>query len=166
MVKVVFPFERQGIENEDFLLLSPNRAITDPNDWQFTSVGSSLAPSKQAAYSQLLNSFPNAIVWPVPDFDHEENSNQGGPRLVFKYPILNGCHACNLVGSAKVAFDLDSDGHFKGASVYQVVTQQPSFDCAKVRKWAELQVCATPLLAVKDAQMGSIRVRYFAGLVR
>jgi uncharacterized protein len=156
MVKVVFPFENQGIGNEDFLLLSPSRTITDPNDSRFTGSDSSLAPSKQAAFSQLLTSFPNALVWPVPDFDHEENSNQGGPRLVFKYPILNGCHACDLVGWAKFAFDFDSGGHFMGASIYQVMTQQPSFDCTKVHRWAELQVCATPMLAVKDAQMGGL----------
>lgn len=156
MVKVVFPFENQGIENEDYLLLSPNRAITDPNNSQFTGFNSSFAPSKQAAFSQLLISFPNALVWPVPDFDHDEKLNQDGRRLVFKYPILNGCHACDLIGWAKFAFDFDAEGQFMGASVYQVMAQQPSFNCTKVHRWAEITVCATPMLAVKDAQMGSL----------
>ncbi len=121
MVKVVFPFESQGVENEDFLLVNRKNLLNDPNDRAYFGPNSFLAPQTQPAFSQVLASYPNAIVWPVPDFDHEENLPSGGQRFVFKYNILNGCHACDLVGIARFAFIFDSHGDYAGASVLDAV---------------------------------------------
>jgi uncharacterized protein len=41
---------------------------------------------------------------------------------------------------------------------------KPSFDCSRVTKWAALQVCATPSLAIADSRMSSLYMQLMAGL--
>lgn len=43
-----------------------------------------------------------------------------GQRFIVEYRLLNGCHACERVGSARFAFDFDPNGKFIGSTLLDV----------------------------------------------
>jgi hypothetical protein len=64
-------------------------------------------------YMNLAEKYPQVMIWASTDrFDHVEKTPDGGQRFVFSYPLVNGCHACAVVGHALVAFDFNSQGKF------------------------------------------------------
>lgn len=68
---------------------------------------------KSSNYSEIAKRFPNISLWPGNHQYPTFNQLPGGiQQLVFHYPLLNGCHACELAGFAEIAFNFDSDGRF------------------------------------------------------
>jgi len=39
---------------------------------------------------------------------------------MYDYRLLDGCHACAILGLARVAFEFDQDGTFYGAHLVEV----------------------------------------------
>lgn len=65
------------------------------------------------AYASLLAAYPQLTMWSSDNlFGGVEPTADGGQRFLFNYPLVNGCHACDLVGWAQVAFDFDATGNF------------------------------------------------------
>lgn len=61
---------------------------------------------------------PNAIFWGhSPGFEGVDTSPQGGQRFVFRYRVLDGCHACAILGYIRVGFDFAPDGTYEAAQV-------------------------------------------------
>jgi len=52
-------------------------------------------------------------------FTAETRRGGGGPRFTFKAPI-QVCYACQILGGATLAYDFDSGGRFRGASVVEI----------------------------------------------
>lgn len=67
-------------------------------------------------YADLKAAYPNVMFWaPGPAFEGTETSDDGGQRFIFDYRLLDGCHACAVVGMARFAFDFAPDGTNEGA---------------------------------------------------
>ncbi len=59
--------------------------------------------------------FPQAELWTVePEFLAREGEPGGGQRFVFAYPLLDGCHACERAGTARVAHVFDRRKVYQG----------------------------------------------------
>lgn len=74
---------------------------------------------KDPGYIQLKNKFPRATLFPGDRSDTTCPKAQklagGGERFVASYHIQNGCHACERIGLASIAFDFKPSGEFAGA---------------------------------------------------
>jgi hypothetical protein len=72
--------------------------------------------SSDPLYPKLKAAFPQLELWPSSaEFRAMDLLSDGGQRFVFAYPLLNGCHACELGGYALVAHDFGPDGSYLGA---------------------------------------------------
>lgn len=84
--------------------------------------GSHLALTAQASaeFAGLKRSHPHAIFWaPGPHFERIDTSPQGGQRFIFGYRVLDGCHACTILGYIHVAFDFAPDGTYESAALVE-----------------------------------------------
>jgi len=79
---------------------------------------------KDSVYAGLKARSAEATLWPgdrySPGRPSSEPAPGGGVRFLVDYRILNGCHACEELGTAVFAFDFDQAGKFKGASFIKV----------------------------------------------
>ena len=67
------------------------------------------------AFAGLKATFPNVMFWaPGPTLESMDTLPDGGQRFVFDYRLLDGCHACAIVGTARFAFDFAPDGTTAG----------------------------------------------------
>lgn len=63
---------------------------------------------------------PQAMWWgSSPDLERVAH-DRAGQRVTFRYRILDGCHACAVVGWARVRFDFRRDGSFVGARLLSI----------------------------------------------
>ena len=47
----------------------------------------------------------------------------GGQRFIFSFVLLNGCHACEVAGYARVAFDFSPAGKFLGTKLLRLTAK-------------------------------------------
>jgi hypothetical protein len=71
-------------------------------------------------FQQMRMTHPNADLWPSPGLITELRGPAGGSRLVFRAPILAGCHACEVLGGVDLGYDFDMTGGFRGVAVVAV----------------------------------------------
>jgi len=81
--------------------------------------------SKDSQYMSLRRRFPNLTVWPMHEFDTMQGLPDGGQRFIFSFTLMNGCRACEVAGSAKVAFDFNTEGRLKGTMLLGLVPASP-----------------------------------------
>ena len=80
------------------------------------SVGNQGDAENDPAYQALKAANPDLLFWtPGPSFEGTDVSPEGGQRFIFDYRLLNGCHACAILGLARYAFDFAPDGTFANA---------------------------------------------------
>ena len=64
--------------------------------------------------------FPNVSVWPGDrdgkTWPNSQPGPNGGVQFTVGYPLINGCHACERVGSAMFNWNFDSSGKFLGTT--------------------------------------------------
>jgi len=73
--------------------------------------------SRDPDYAALLAAHPNMLFWsPGPKSQPVASSPDGGQRFTFDFRLLDGCHACTVLGFARFAFDFGTDGTFEGTS--------------------------------------------------
>ncbi len=66
-------------------------------------------------YAALAKAHPDVMFWPVGDGPRAvEALDGGGQGFVFSYALLNGCHACEVLGHAVVSLDFGPDGRYRG----------------------------------------------------
>lgn len=74
--------------------------------------------SKDPLYPSLLKEFPKIMIWGGgAEFQAMQPLPGGGQRFIFAYYLLNGCHACEVGGSAQVALDFDARARFLGTKL-------------------------------------------------
>jgi hypothetical protein len=64
--------------------------------------------------------FPNLALWGPYRFVAVQPMAKGGKRFLFDGSLLAGCRACEIAGTAKLAFDFDDRGRFPGAELIAV----------------------------------------------
>jgi serine/threonine protein kinase len=67
-----------------------------------------------AAYQQFRSSYPKVTPWDGMDYVNEVNASDGSQQFQFKQTLLNGCHACSVLGTLKLGYNFDASGHFTG----------------------------------------------------
>jgi hypothetical protein len=98
-------------ENSQPALLGGTPAVVLPNDHV-----SDDPVKRDPAYTDLLAAHPNLTFWGFgPRTGTTGQSADGGQEFVFDYRLLDGCHACAVLGYARFAFDFAPDGTFESA---------------------------------------------------
>jgi hypothetical protein len=70
---------------------------------------------------QLKKKFPKAELHNNGDFS-EKSVVPDGVRMSFRFPVVNGCRACPILGEALVGFDFSSNGSYLGARLLQITS--------------------------------------------
>jgi hypothetical protein len=82
---------------------------------------------RHPGYAAMRRAHPKLTPFPGDRYDLHavERSVQagGGQRFVVGEDLRDGCHACAILGKARVAFDFEAAGKFRGV---QVLTVQPT----------------------------------------
>lgn len=111
---VNYPFRAN--ENQGCLLVNGSPRTVDVDD---TSIFSKNDLLKNSQYAGLAKKYPNVTIFPGDrsgtNYPVAENLAGGGQRFVVSYRLLDGCHACERLGSVSYAFDFDAKGKFLGA---------------------------------------------------
>lgn len=116
LVTAMFPFRANS--NWQPLLVNGDPPVFDVNDWAHLE---SVDLKRSAFYRALAKRNPTIELWPDARFVVAE-SVRGGQRFVFDYPLLDGCHACDLLGFARLVYDFDTAGKLTAVALVGVRT--------------------------------------------
>jgi len=122
---VFYPF--RTIENQGFLLINGNPPVIDVDDLMLLSAE---PLKKDPLYTRLKKKYPAATLWQgdrsesAPPF--MEKTANGGQRFTVRYRLLNGCHACELLGYVRYIFKFDRTGLFTGTEYLGIETSPGS----------------------------------------
>jgi len=98
-------------ENSEPALLGGTPAVVLPADHV-----SQASVEHDPGYAALLAAHPNLMFWGFgPRVQPMVQSPDGGQEFVFDYRLLDGCHACAILGYARFGFDFAPDGTFESA---------------------------------------------------
>ena len=78
-----------------------------------------------ATYKTIAAAHPNATVFPTLTFVSVAKRTGGGQRFTLSAPIVDGCHACAVLGKVDIAYDFGNLGAPKGAFVASVTAATP-----------------------------------------
>ena len=82
------------------------------------------AMKRDRNYAALAAANPHISLWPGDRSDRTTviagTTAEGGQRFLVEYLLLNGCHACARLGTARFAFDFDADGKLLGIAFVAV----------------------------------------------
>ncbi|HKA35921.1 MAG TPA: hypothetical protein VKH43_03825 [Thermoanaerobaculia bacterium] len=101
-------------ENEQPALVNGAPPVVYPEDADFDV-------EKDAAYRALREKFPNLLLWKPGAELEGSGSTPKGQSFLFRYRLLDGCHACPVRGFARVEFLFGRDGTFLRAKLLGVV---------------------------------------------
>lgn len=118
-----YPFRAN--ENQVVLLVNGEPPMLDVDDT--SSIGQP-ALDANPTYAGMKKSFPKIALFPGDRSDGQlpralERRRAGGQRFVVVYELRDGCHACQVLGYARIGLDFDAQGRFAGAEVEQVRPQ-------------------------------------------
>ena len=103
-------------ENEQLALLGGLPAVIYPEE-----EGARLSIQRSVDFASLAREHPAAMLWAAgPTLEGAETTDEG-QRFVLSYRILDGCHACSVLGQVRTAFDFASDGTYRGMQLLGVV---------------------------------------------
>lgn len=73
-------------------------------------------------YTPIAKKFRHVGTWQILDFPRAVSVSPQRYRLIFTQQLKDGCNACALAGTAKVAYDFSPDGkQFFGISIIQLI---------------------------------------------
>ncbi|MGD0948348.1 MAG: hypothetical protein ABSA52_13040 [Candidatus Binatia bacterium] len=111
---ITYPFRVN--DNDEPVLLNG-----DPRSIDVWSEGTKVNVRKDVAFAAIARRFPNvSYADDPPSFVSTGRSQHGGQEFVYLFELKNGCHGCEVVGGAEVAFDFDAQGHYLGARLLGV----------------------------------------------
>jgi hypothetical protein len=113
-------------ENTQYALLGGIPAVIFPNQ-DAATFGPALQHND--TYAAIASAHEDAMYWPFgPTVAGVETSPAGGPRFLFDYEVLNGCHACAILAHVRLAFDFAADGTEAGVHLIEVIPAPPPAD--------------------------------------
>ncbi len=106
--------------SDGYFIINDQGAIINVDDY---AILSQIDITKNAHYKEIIQHYPSASLWPGnhQSFPDVTTSPENSPRFVFTYSLLNGCHACEIAGTAKIGFDFDNDGEFINAQLIDLI---------------------------------------------
>jgi hypothetical protein len=121
LVSVFYPFRANT--NDAILLVNGTPQVIDLED--LDKLGK-IDIRRDPLYPSLARRFPEIELWGNPQFETSQRIPTGGQRIIIKYVLLNGCHACEIAGYAHIAFDFDSTGTFRGLRLLRLSRPEPA----------------------------------------
>jgi len=116
IASVAYPFRAN--ENNGCFLVNGDPPVIDIDDFAITQ---KIDLTKDKRYEEIASGFPKVELWPGDRWGADciipATTREGRQRFLVTYRLLNGCHACEFLGSARVAFDFDSTGKFLGTEL-------------------------------------------------
>ena len=78
---------------------------------------------KQApGYKVIAKKYPRVNLWGIKSFPTLQRISKNCYQLIFTQQLKDGCNACRLAGTAKVAYDFSADGKtFYGAKIIKLI---------------------------------------------
>ena len=93
------------------LLVNGKPSIVLPGDKKYLD---KIDLTKHPKYSAIIKKYPRAELWFEGNLEKMVKTSDGGQSFIWRHRILNGCHACEIAGTATVAYDFDKNGKYKG----------------------------------------------------
>jgi len=116
---VNFPYRAN--ESQGAYLVNGVPPLIDVDDQSLLATG---ALAKNAAYRKLEKNYTDITLWPGnrngTGYPIVKPAPNDGRRFLFNYLLRDGCHACEVIGSATFAFDFDHTGKFLGTRLVRV----------------------------------------------
>jgi hypothetical protein len=107
-------------ENSQPALLGGTPAVVMP-EIEIETANLAGSVQRDPNYQAVAAAHPDAMFWGHgPRFEGIDTSPQDGPRFVFVYPVLDGCHACAVLAGVRLGFDFAPDGSYTGAHLLSV----------------------------------------------
>ena len=101
-------------ENEQPALVNGKPPIVYPEEAAFEV-------EKIAAFRAMKEKFPKLLLWKPGAVLEDVRSAPRGTSFIFRYHLLDGCHACPVRGFARVEFCFAPDGNYSGTTVLGVI---------------------------------------------
>jgi hypothetical protein len=110
--QILYPLRAN--DNYALLLVNGDPNFVDVDDLQKLDRA---AMEKDPKYQALKKKYPQADLWPGDrsgknPWPQAKSLSGGGTQFIVAYLLINGCHACARVGSARFAWEFDSSGKF------------------------------------------------------
>lgn len=120
----VYPFRAN--ENKVCLLVNGQPPMIDVDD---PARIDRKALEANPGWTELRKAFPDVAFFPGPRGDGQNpravQRKNGGQSFIVIYALTDGCHACKVVGYARVEFDFDVEGRFLETRIEQVRARRP-----------------------------------------
>jgi hypothetical protein len=110
VVEVFYPGLGMGGSSTAFFVNGLNGPIAAGGDIE-------QAVSANPQVLQFKIRYPRVILWGTPAFVKESVSRDNAQFFEFSVVMLDGCHACALLGSLRIGFRFDSYSQYRGMSV-------------------------------------------------
>ncbi len=119
-VKVVTIFEPGlGMDGmNDFVFVNGTKEIVRPTD------NVDQIAETNPAYQGFKMQYPQVTPWDGPAFQKEVILPDGSQQFQFQQTLLNGCHACAVLGSLDFSYNFDRRGHYTGVTIQSVEADQ------------------------------------------
>lgn len=99
------------------VLVTPQFRFINPDDVRRIDQIQAL---RNTQFRSLATTHPQATIWPQAGAVVETPRRDGGQRYVVTHPIVDGCHACPLLGAARLALDFAPNGGSRGTTLIDV----------------------------------------------
>jgi len=113
LASAVYPLRAN--DNEGYVLVNGRPRVVQVEDfanWKRIDI------TKDPIYPALARKFPKLELWGTgAEFKAMQPLPGGGQRFVFSFVLLNGCHACEVGGYARIAFDFNPAGELLGTKL-------------------------------------------------
>ena len=103
-------------ENEQPALVGGHPAVVYPADVQ-------TAVESDPAFKALRNDFPQLLFWKPGPILETSTTTDTGQIFVFRYRLLDGCHACAIRGWARIQFAFAPDGTYRNDRLLSIERQ-------------------------------------------
>ena len=107
--------------NDIVYLVNGDPALLDVDDPKYMDPA---VLAHHPACAAMLRAHPKLTPFPGDRYHHSAVQRMaavgGGQRFVVGEDLRDGCHACAILGKARVAFDFDAAGTFRGVQVLMV----------------------------------------------
>lgn len=119
IASVMFPLRAN--DNAEWLIVNGQPAVIDVDDLQSLPTADM---ERSADYQSLKKAHPDVSLFAGdrsgPAGPQIQKMANGQLRLIVGYPLLEGCHACAVLGTARFGFDFSADAHFIGSHFLSV----------------------------------------------
>lgn len=115
---VEYPFRAN--ENYGCFLVNGDPPVINIDDYDILQ---KIDLRKDSQFTEIAATFPKVDIWPGDRYGADcitPDTLKERQRFLVTYRLLNGCHACDLLGLVRVAFEFDRAGKFTGAELLEV----------------------------------------------